>query len=60
MKRLSILWLVGAAIASTVDVNILGFPLSDLAFYMFLLGALFGAYVAFQTIRRLNKEEDLE
>lgn len=53
-------WLVGAAIASTVNVNILGFSLSNLAFYMFLIGALVGAYVAFQTIRRLNKEEDLE
>ena len=28
-------WLVGAAIASTADVNIGDFPLSDLAFYMF-------------------------
>jgi ubiquinone biosynthesis protein len=52
-------WLVGAAITSTANVAIFGFPLSDLAFYMFLLGAIVGAVVAFQTIRRLNKEEDL-
>lgn len=53
-------WLVGAAIASTAKVNVFGFPLSDLAFYMFLLGAAVGAVVAFQTIRRLNREEDLD
>ena len=53
-------WLVGAAIASTADVTIFGFPLSNLAFYMFLLGAVVGAVVAFQTIRRLNEEEDIE
>ena len=53
-------WLVGAAIASTVNVDIFGFPLADLAFYMFLLGALVGAVVAFQTIRRLNREEELD
>jgi predicted unusual protein kinase regulating ubiquinone biosynthesis (AarF/ABC1/UbiB family) len=50
-------WLVGAAIASTVQVDLLGFSLSDLAFYMFLVGALLGAYVAFQTVRRLSREE---
>jgi len=53
-------WLVGAAIASTARVNILGFPLSDLAFYMFLVGAIVGAFVAIKTIQRLNKEEDIE
>lgn len=52
-------WLVGAAIASTVDVNILGFPLSDLAFYMFLAGVAVGGVVAVQTLLRLNKPEDL-
>ena len=52
-------WLVGAAIASTADVSIFGLPLSNLAFYMFLLGAVVGAVVAFQTIRRLNEEDDI-
>lgn len=53
-------WLIGAAIAATVDVDIFGFPLSDLAFYMFLAGAMVGAFVVIQTIRRLNKEEGFE
>ncbi len=53
-------WLVGAAIASTVEVDAFGFPLSDLAFYMFLAGAFIGAVVVYQTVRRLNKEDDLE
>ena len=53
-------WLVGAAIASTVKVDVLGFSLSTLAYYMFLAGALLGAYVAFQTVRRLNREVELE
>jgi len=51
-------WLVGAAIASTVDVTFAGFRLSDVAFYMFLAGALTGAVVAFQIVRRLNREEE--
>ena len=53
-------WLVGAAIASTVHIDAFGFPISELAFYMFLAGALIGAVVVIQTIVRLNKEEDLE
>ncbi|UCC50515.1 MAG: phage holin family protein [Anaerolineaceae bacterium] len=52
-------WLVGAAIASTADIDIRGFPLSDLAFYMFLAGTVLGAIVAVQAIVRLNKKEDL-
>jgi len=51
-------WLVGAAIASTARVDILGFPLSDLAFYMFLVGAVVGAFVAIQTVQRLSEEEN--
>lgn len=53
-------WLVGAAIASTANVNILGFPLSDLAFYMFLVGVVAGGVVSVQAYLRLNKPEDLE
>jgi ubiquinone biosynthesis protein len=53
-------WLVGAAIASTVEVTIGTFPLADLAFYMFLAGAVISAVVVIQAIRRLSKEEDLE
>jgi uncharacterized membrane protein YeaQ/YmgE (transglycosylase-associated protein family) len=53
-------WLVGAAIAGTANVNLFGFPLSDLAFYMFLSATAIGAVVVFQTFRRLTKEKDLE
>lgn len=53
-------WLVGAAIASTIKVSVFGFPLSDLAFYMFLIGAVVGAIVVFQAIRRLNREEGFD
>ena len=53
-------WLVGAAIASTVNVSIVGVRLADLAFYMFLAGAVMGAYVAIQTLHRLSKEDETE
>ena len=53
-------WLVGAAIASTVDVQVGGFQLSDLAFYMFMAGAVVGAVVAIQGIIRLNRETEEE
>lgn len=53
-------WLVGSAIAATVDVNIGSFPLSDLAFYMFLAGAAASVFVLFKAIRRINKEDDLD
>ncbi len=53
-------WLVGAAIAGTIDLQVGDFRLSDLAFYMFFAGALVGAYVVFQAIRRLNREEEDE
>jgi ubiquinone biosynthesis protein len=53
-------WLVGAAIASTIKVTVFGFPVSDLAFYMFLIGAVVGAVVVYQAIRRLNREEGFD
>ncbi len=53
-------WLVGAAIASTTNVEIGSFPLSNLAFYMFLVGTFIGGIVVVQAILRLNKPEDLE
>ena len=53
-------WLVGAAIASTIKVTVLGFPVSDLAFYMFLIGAVVGAIVVYQAISRLNREEGFD
>ncbi len=51
-------WLVGAAIASTVDVTLGEYSLSDLAYYMFIAGAVIGAYVIFQSLRRQRREED--
>ena len=51
-------WLVGAAVASTVDVSFFGFKLSDVAYYMFLAGAVTGAVVAIQIIRRLNRGDE--
>ena len=52
-------WLVGAAIASTIDIEVFGVSLSDLAFYMFMIGAVIGAVVVYQAVRRLNREDDL-
>lgn len=51
-------WLVGAAIASTIDEQLLGISLSQVAFYMFLAGAVIGAFVVIQAILRLNKNDD--
>ncbi|MCB8984395.1 MAG: phage holin family protein [Ardenticatenaceae bacterium] len=51
-------WLVGAAIAATVEIQVGTFRLSDLAFYMFMAGTIVSAYVVFQIIRRFNKDED--
>jgi ubiquinone biosynthesis protein len=51
-------WLVGAAIASTIDIQVFGISLSDVAFYMFMIGAIIGAIVVYQAISRLNREDD--
>ena len=51
-------WLVGAAIASTVNVEVRGFSLSDVAFYMFMVAAMVGAVVVWQAIKRLNREDN--
>ncbi|NJN53742.1 MAG: AarF/ABC1/UbiB kinase family protein [Anaerolineae bacterium] len=53
-------WLVGSAIAGTIDVQVGGYQISDIAFYMFLAGTLISAYVVLQTIRQLNHKEDEE
>jgi len=53
-------WLVGAAIASTVNMDVFGFPLADLAFYMFLAGTVVSAFVVIQIILRLRKEDRFE
>jgi ubiquinone biosynthesis protein len=51
-------WLIGAAIVSTVDISLGDVRLSDLAYYMFIVGAIIGAYVIFQSIRRQRHEAD--
>jgi ubiquinone biosynthesis protein len=53
-------WLVGAAIASTIDIQVMGYSISDVAFYMFMIGAVIGAIVVYQAVRRLNREEDFD
>ena len=53
-------WLVGAAIASTGDITVGNVQLADLAYYMFLAGAIVAAVIVFQALRQLNKEEDME
>ena len=51
-------WLIGAAIVSTVDVSVGSVDLSDLAYYMFLIGAIIGAYVIFQSLKRQRRHDD--
>jgi ubiquinone biosynthesis protein len=51
-------WLVGAAIVSTVDISLGEYRLSDLAYYMFIIGTIIGAYVIFQSLRRQRHEDD--
>ena len=51
-------WLIGAAIVSTVDISVGSFDLSDLAYYMFLIGTIIGAYVIFQSLRRQRRHDD--
>ncbi len=51
-------WLVGSALASTMDVSLGRFPISELAFYMFLAGTVVSAFVVGQSLIRLNRDED--
>lgn len=51
-------WIVGSAIASTIETELLGFRLSDLAFYMFVTGALVGAYVVLRALWQSRKRDD--
>ena len=53
-------WLVGSAIAGTLDISLGAYRLSDLAFYMFLIGAGVGAVVTIQALMRLNQEVEEE
>jgi ubiquinone biosynthesis protein len=51
-------WLIGSALASTMDVMIGSFPISSVAFYMFLIGTLISAYVVVQSLIQISREED--
>ncbi|MCP4358241.1 MAG: hypothetical protein GY796_09530 [Chloroflexi bacterium] len=54
-------WMIGSAIAGTINVNLGPYRISDIAFYMFVAGALVGAYVVLQiliNIRREKNEDD--
>jgi ubiquinone biosynthesis protein len=53
-------WLIGSAVAGTIDVTVGGVDLSDLAYFMFLAGTLVSAYVVISAIRRLNRASDEE
>lgn len=53
-------WLIGSAIAGTIDVTIGNVDVSDLAYYMFLAGTLVSAYVVISAIRRLNRDSEDE
>ncbi len=53
-------WLIGAAIVSTVDVQLgdTGLDLAELSYYMFIIGTLIGIYVIFTALRRQRREDD--
>lgn len=51
-------WLVGSALAGTVDVQMGGYDLSNLAFYMFLFGTVISAFVVLQALLRMRHEDD--
>ncbi len=51
-------WLIGAAIVSTVNVQLGSIRLSDLAYYMFIVGTIIGIYVIFTSLRRQRREDD--
>lgn len=51
-------WIVGSAIASTVNLQVGEFQLSTLAFYMFVAGALVGAYVVLSALWKSRKHDE--
>ncbi len=51
-------WLIGAAVAATVNIEVMGFRLSNIAFYMFIAGLFVGAYIIFSSMRRLGGDDD--
>ncbi len=53
-------WIIGAAIATSIDSELMGVPLADIAFYMFAGGAIVGAAIVFSSLRNafLSENED--
>jgi ubiquinone biosynthesis protein len=51
-------WLIGAAVAATVNIEVMGFRLSNIAFYMFIAGLFVGAYIIFSSMRRLGGDDE--
>lgn len=55
-------WIIGSAIATSIDSNLLGVRLADVAFYMFVGGALVGLAIVFSSLRAAfmttDEEED--
>lgn len=51
-------WIVGAAIASTFEGEVGGFDLSKLAYYMFIAGAIVGAFVVVRGLWQTRDDED--
>jgi len=43
-------WIVGSAIATSVDTEVAGYKLGDLAYYMFVTGALVGAFIVLRAL----------
>lgn len=51
-------WIVGSAIASTFQGEVGGFDLSQIAFYMFIAGAIVGVYVVMRGLWQTRGDED--
>ena len=51
-------WIVGSAIASTFVGEVGGFDLSQFAFYMFVAGAIVGAYVVVRGLWQSRDDDE--
>jgi ubiquinone biosynthesis protein len=51
-------WIVGSAIASTFEGEVAGFDLSQFAFYMFVAGAIVGAFVVVRGLWQSRDDEE--
>ena len=51
-------WIVGSAIASTFEGEVAGFDLSQFAFYMFIVGAIVGAFVVVRGLWQSRDDDE--